>query len=118
MLDLKGFDFSDIHRMHQQNSVPKAGGSLNFADSAAHAMSRLDTLSAIAKLSPFLSTDSSDSVRTCSDKLIKFLRHLNGFLGLGGLVVIFQSLEFLNLNHLLLKKMLFERASTAAMMRG
>jgi hypothetical protein len=68
MLDVKGLDFSNIYRILQQNSIPKAGGSLDLADSAAHATSKLDTQNA-AKLSPLLSTHSSDLVRTCSDKL-------------------------------------------------
>jgi hypothetical protein len=50
--------------------IPKAGGSVDLLDSAGRAMSILDTLFVIAKLSPLLSTDSSDSVRTCSDKLM------------------------------------------------
>jgi hypothetical protein len=45
------------------------GGSLDLADSAAHAMSKLDTAFVTAKVSPLLSMDSSDSVRTCSNKL-------------------------------------------------
>jgi hypothetical protein len=67
--DVKGFDFSNVHRILQQNCTPKAGGSLDLADSAAHAMSKLDTLLVTVKVSPLLSTDSSDSVRTCSNKL-------------------------------------------------
>jgi hypothetical protein len=39
-------------------------GSLDLADSAAHIMSTLKTLYVTAKLKPFLSTDTSDSVRT------------------------------------------------------
>ena len=70
MLDEEGFAFSNIHRIRQLNSMPKAGGSLDLADSAAHAISRLDILLVIAKLSPFLRTDSSDSVRTWSDKFM------------------------------------------------
>jgi hypothetical protein len=70
MLNVKGLDFSDIHRICQQNSIPKAGGSLDLVDSAVHAMSRLDTLFLVAKVSPFFSTDSSDSVRAYSDKLM------------------------------------------------
>jgi hypothetical protein len=53
MLDVKGLDFSSIHRICQQNSIPMAGGSLDLADSAAHAISRLDIPFVIAKLSPF-----------------------------------------------------------------
>jgi hypothetical protein len=48
----------------------RAGGSLDLADSAAHAMSRLDILLVNAKFSPFLRIDSSDSVRTWSDKFM------------------------------------------------
>jgi hypothetical protein len=70
MLDVIGLDFSNIHRILQQNSITKAGGSLDLGDSAAHAMSRLDTLFVVVKLSPLLSTDSSDSVRICSEKLM------------------------------------------------
>lgn len=42
MLDIKGFDFSNIHQSLLQNFIPKAGGSLDLADSAASAMSKLD----------------------------------------------------------------------------
>jgi hypothetical protein len=69
MFDVKDFNFFDIHQIRQQNSIPKPGVSFDLADSAAYATSRLDTLFVIAKLSTFLSTDSPDSVRTCSDKL-------------------------------------------------
>jgi hypothetical protein len=39
MLDVKGLDLYNIHRIRQHNSIPKAGESLGLADSAAHAMS-------------------------------------------------------------------------------
>jgi hypothetical protein len=68
MTDVKDLDFSNIHQILQQNSMPKAGESLNLADSATHTMSKLDTLFVTAKLSLLLGMGSSDSVRTYSDK--------------------------------------------------
>jgi hypothetical protein len=70
MSDVKGLDFSNIHvhQILQKNSIPKAGGSLNLADSATYTMSKLGTLFVTVKLRPYLSMGSSDSVRTCSDK--------------------------------------------------
>jgi hypothetical protein len=41
MLDVKDLDFSNMHRILQQNSIPKAKGSSDLADSAAHTMSKL-----------------------------------------------------------------------------
>jgi hypothetical protein len=58
MLYVKGFDFPNIHRNIQQKAIPKVGGSLNLADSAAHAMSKLDAQLVTAKLSPLFITDS------------------------------------------------------------
>jgi hypothetical protein len=54
MLDVKGLDFSNIHRIFQQNSIPKAGGSLDLVDFTAHAMSRLDTPVYYCKIKPSL----------------------------------------------------------------
>jgi hypothetical protein len=68
MLDVKGLDFSYIRRIRQQNFIPKAGGNLGLADSASRHVQIGHSV--IAKLTPFLSTDSSHVVRTCSDKLM------------------------------------------------
>jgi hypothetical protein len=62
MLDMKGFDFSYIHRILQQNSTSKSGGSLDLADSAVHTTSKLDILFVTEKLSPLLSTDSKNII--------------------------------------------------------
>jgi hypothetical protein len=53
ILDGRGFDFSNIDRILQLNYMPTAGGSLDFTDSAATAISRLKTELVTAKLSPF-----------------------------------------------------------------
>jgi hypothetical protein len=44
MLDVKGFDFSNVHRILEQNSIPKAGGISDFADSIASTLLKLDTV--------------------------------------------------------------------------
>jgi hypothetical protein len=61
--------FQNKQQIIQQDCIPKPRGSLDLANSAAHPVSRSDTLFVTAKLSPFLRTDSPDCVRTCSDKL-------------------------------------------------
>jgi hypothetical protein len=50
-----------LHR----NSEPSDGGSLDATDSVAQAISKFECGTDIKKLSPFLRTDASGSVRTC-----------------------------------------------------
>jgi hypothetical protein len=52
ILDNRGFDFFNIDQILQLNSMPTAGGSLDFTDSAAHAIFRLNTGLITANLSP------------------------------------------------------------------
>jgi hypothetical protein len=87
ILDAKGFDFSNMHRILQQNSIPIAVGSLDLADSDTHTMPKLNALLINAKLRPLLCTDSSDSVMTSGhvSQTHELLSEL------GSLVEIFQS---------------------------
>jgi hypothetical protein len=66
MLNVESLDFSNVQLIRQQNSIPKAEGCLNFPDSAAHIMSRLGTLFAIAKSRPPLSHTSQGSTTSSS----------------------------------------------------
>jgi hypothetical protein len=61
----------------EQNSIPKAGGSLDLADSVTHAISRLATLFVIAKLSPLLSLDSSGSMFLGKDRMMNNVQKHN-----------------------------------------
>jgi hypothetical protein len=53
-----------LHR----NSEPSDGGSLDATDSVAQAISKFECGTDIPKLSPFLRTDASGSVRTCCER--------------------------------------------------
>jgi hypothetical protein len=115
ILDFKGLDFSNIHRILQWITIPKFGGNVDPEHSDEHAMYKLDTLFVTAKLRPLLIIDPSDSVRTCSDN---FRTNFSYFYLVLGVALIWWATNFRIWISFCLRKLCLKEFSTAARMRS
>jgi hypothetical protein len=69
MLGLEDLDFSNMDLTFHLNSMPLVCGSLETTDSTIHAISRFERGRDTEKFKPFIRTASSESVKTCLDRV-------------------------------------------------
>jgi hypothetical protein len=69
MLGMEDLDFSNMDLIFHLSSMLRVCGSFEITDSTAQAMSRLEWGFATEKFIPFIRIASSESVRTCLERL-------------------------------------------------